>query len=295
METMLEARNLAKHYEDFSLRGVSLEVRPGSITGLFGANGAGKSTVVKVLAHQAPPHAGSVRVFGLSYADEERAIKNRIGYVPQDPVFYTDIFAASVTVRWMARFVAPYFARWDGALFHALLDEFKVNPLKKIRHLSGGQKKLLAIAMALSHGAELLILDEPAAGLDVVYRRALLDRLRAFVADGSRAVVVASHVTDGLDEIADEVLFLDEGQVVLRENRDDLLSRWKWIHFKAGALDSDIERGLTEVRRQPFGNRGLTSDFRALCGRLAAAVAAGDVKVENASLEDVLASYIRKV
>jgi len=288
MDTILEARNLTKHYEDFSLRSVSLEVRRGSIAGFFGPNGAGKSTLVKLLAHQTPSHMGTIRVFGLSYADRERDIKNRIGYVPQEPPFYMD-----KTVRWTARFAAPYFARWDGGGFYGLLDQFKVNPLKKVKHLSGGQKKLLSIAFALSHGAELLILDEPTAGLDVVYRRALLDRLRAFVADGEKTVIVASHITDGLDEIAEDVSFLTDGRIVLHEDKDDLLSRWKWIHYKDGALPQAVEDRLTSVQRQPFGNRGLTGDFPAVRADLAPALAAGDAKVENASLEDILVSLIK--
>jgi ABC-2 type transport system ATP-binding protein len=288
MDTILEARNLTKHYEDFSLRSVSLAVRRGSIAGFFGPNGAGKSTLVKLLAHQAPSHMGTVRVFGLSYEDGEREIKNRIGYVPQEPVFYPD-----KSVQWTARFAAPYFARWDGGSFYGLLDQFKVNPLKKVKHLSGGQKKLLSIAFALSHDAELLILDEPTAGLDVVYRRALLDRLRAFVADGEKTVIVASHITDGLDEISEDVSFLTDGRIVLHEDKDDLLSRWKWIHYKDGALGPGVEDRLTSVQRQPFGNRGLTGDFPAVPADLAPALAAGDAKVENASLEDILVSFIK--
>ena len=289
MDTMLEAHGLAKQYEDFSLRDVSLAVPPGTIAGFFGTNGAGKSTLLKVLAHQVPAGAGSIRVFGLGYADRETEIKNRIGYVPQEPVFYPD-----KTAQWTARFAAPYFASWDGAHFYGLLDEFRVNPLKKVKHLSGGQKKLLALAFALSHGAELLILDEPTAGLDVVYRRALLDRLRAFVADGDKAVVVASHVTDGLDEIAEEIHILHEGRLAMHEGRDDLQSRWKWIHFREGALGPPIVNRLSSIRRQPFGSSGLTEEYPALKPELAAALASGDVKVENASLEDVLVSVIKE-
>jgi ABC-2 type transport system ATP-binding protein len=289
MDTMLEARDLAKQYEDFSLRVVSLEIGRGSIAGIFGPNGAGKSTLLRVLAHQAPARSGTVRVLGLSYAEAERDLKNRIGYVPQESVVYPD-----KTVQWVARFAAPYFARWDGAGFYKLLDEFKVNPLKKVKHLSAGQKKLLSIAMALSHDAELLILDEPTAGLDLVHRRSLLDRLRAFVADGDKSVIVASHITDGLDQIAEDIWFMDGGRVVMHADKDDLLSRWKWVHFKDGALPSATEERLVRVRRLPFGSSGLTGEYPALRDPLDMLLARGDVRVDNASLEDILLSLIKE-
>ena len=288
MDTVVEARHLTKHYEDFSLRDISLDVARGTIAGFFGPNGAGKSTLLKVLAHQAPVQAGSLRVFGLVYEAAERDLKNRIGYVPQEPAFYPD-----KTVEWHARVAAPYFARWDGAGFYALLDQFKVNPLKKVKHLSGGQKKMLSLAFALSHGADLLILDEPTAGLDVVHRRALLDRLRAFVADGDKTVIVASHITDGLDEIAEDVWFLDGGGVLLHEDKDELLSRWKRVHFKDGALPPDVEDRLVRVRKQPFATSGLTGEYGDLRDALAGPLARGDAKLENASLEDVLLSLIK--
>ena len=288
MDTVLEAADLTKHYEDFSLRGVSLTVRKGSISGLFGPNAAGKSTLLRMLAGQTPVPTGTLRVLGESFGSAERDLKNRIGYVPQEPVFFENR-----TVEWLARFSAPYFARWDGAGFYRLLDEFKVNPLKKVKHLSGGQKKLLSMAFALSHDAELLILDEPTAGLDVVHRRALLDRLRAFVADGDGTVLAASHITDGLDEIAEEIWFLDDGRVVAHEDKDDLLARWKWVHFKDGALPKAIEEGLVRVKRLPFGSSGLTGDYLNLRGALAGPLASGDVKLDNATLEDVLLSFIK--
>ena len=288
MDTVIEATELTKHYEDFSLRSVSLAVRRGSIAGIFGPNAAGKTTLLKVLAGQTPAQTGVVRVFGSSYSEAEQDLKNRVGYVPQEPAFYPDR-----TVQWIARFAAPHFARWEGACFYTFLDEFKVNPLKKVKHLSGGQKKLLSLALALSHGAELLVLDEPTAGLDVVHRRALLDRLRAFVADGDRTVLAASHITDGLDEIAEEIWFLDDGRVVAHEDKDDLLARWKWVHFKDGALPKAIEEGLVRVKRLPFGSSGLTGDFLNLRAALAGPLASGDVRLDNATLEDVLLSFIK--
>jgi len=288
MDTVLEATDLTKDYEDFSLRGVSLAVRRGSISGVFGPNGAGKTTLLKVLAAQAPVRSGKVRLLGQTYETSERDLKNRVGYVPQEPTFYPD-----KTATWHARFVAPYFARWDGAGFYSLLEAFRVNPLKKVKHLSGGQKKLLSLAMALSHGAELLILDEPTAGLDVVHRRSLLDRLRALAADGS-TVIVASHITDGLDEIAEDVTFLHDGRVVLHAAADDLMTRWKWVHYKDGAVDRAVEGRFATLRRQPFGNRGLTDDFPALREAVAPALASDDARVEPASLEDILLSFVKE-
>jgi ABC-2 type transport system ATP-binding protein len=288
MDTVLEAAGLTKHYEDFSLSGVNLAVRRGSVAGIFGPNAAGKSTLLKVLAAQAPVHGGTLRVFGQSYETAERDLKNRVGYVPQEPVFYEDR-----TVEWHARFVAPYFTRWDGSGFYRLIEDFRVNPLKKVKLLSGGQKKLLSLAMALSHGAELLILDEPTAGLDVVHRRSLLDRLRALTAGGETTVVVASHITDGLDEIAEDVTFLLEGRVVLQEGADDLMTRWRWIHYKDGALDRAIEDGFAALQRRPFGSRGLTNDFPAVREALGPALTSGDARVDHASLEDILLSFIK--
>jgi len=288
MDTVIEATGLTKHFEDFSLRGVGLTVRGGSISGIFGPNAAGKSTLLRMLAGQTPVPAGTLRVLGESYGSAEQDLKNRVGYVPQEPAFYENR-----TVEWHARFVAPYFARWDGACFFRLLEDFRVNPLKKVKLLSGGQKKLLSLALAFSHGADLLILDEPTAGLDVVHRRSLLDRLRVQVAGGETTVVVASHITDGLDEIAEDITFLHDGRVVLQGGADDLMTRWKWVLYKEGSLGGAIEERFASVRHQPFGCRGLTNDFPAVRDAIAPALASGEARVDHASLEDILLSFIK--
>lgn len=288
MDAILEAKKLTKHYEDFTLNDISLEIPAGCIAGFFGPNGAGKTTLMKVLANQIPPSVGELRVFGLSYKERENEIKNRVGYVAQDPSYYWD-----KSVRWTSRFVAPLFVAWDGALFHRLIDEFKVSTSRKIRHLSRGQRTLFSIALALSHGVDLLILDEPTSGLDVIFRRNILDRLRAFVADGVRSVIVSSHITDGLDEISEYIYCLNEGRIVLQGEKDELLSQWKWIHFRKGSLEPSLVGRFTEVREHPFGVSGLTRDFAELREQLAPAVASGDVRVENARLEDVLTALVK--
>jgi len=288
MDMVLEATDVTKHYEDFSLRGVSLAVRRGTIAGIFGPNAAGKSTLLRMLAGQTPVPSGTLCVLGESFGNAERDLKNRIGYVPQEPVFYEN-----KTVEWHARFAAPCFARWDGAGFHRLLEDFRVNPLKKVKHLSGGQRKLLSLALAFSHGAELLILDEPTAGLDIVHRRSLLDRLRALVNGGEATVIVASHITDGLDEIAEDITFLHDGRAVLQESADDLATKWKWVVYREGSLDRAIEERFASVRHQPFGCRGLANDLPAMRDAIAQALASGDARLDRASLEDILLSFIK--
>lgn len=288
MPPILEAVSLSKRYHDFTLREISIEIPPGCIVGFFGPIGAGKTTLMKLLAHQIPESSGTVRVFGLGYDEREREIKNRIGYVPQEPSFYRDR-----SVGFNARFAASFFDRWDGGSFYRMLDEFRISREKTVKHLSRGQKTLLSIALALSHEADLLILDEPTAGLDIVLRRTILERLRQFVADGARAVLIASHITDGLDEIAEYVNFLDDGRLVLQSVKDELLARWKLIHFKEGALDPELVRQFTDVRVQPFGNSGLTRDFSAIREQLAPAIASGDVKVENARLDEILIAMLK--
>ena len=227
MTPILEARDLTKRYHDFTLRDISVEIPPGCITAFFGPTGAGKTTLMKLLTHQISASFGTVRVLGLGYDDREKEIKNRIGYVPQEPNYYQDR-----SVDFNARFAASFFERWDGGAFYRMLDEFRVGREKAVKRLSRGQKTLFSIALALSHQADLLILDEPTAGLDIILRRTILERLRKFVADGERAVVVSSHITDGLEDIAEYVNFLSEGRLVFQSEKDELLARWKRIHFK---------------------------------------------------------------
>jgi len=283
MATILEAKGLSKRYHDFTLKDLSLEIPSGCVFGVFGPTGAGKTTLMKLLAHQIPASTGTVSVFGLGYEDREKEIKNRIGYVPQEPVYYQER-----SVEYNARFAASFYERWDGGAFYRMLDEFKVSREKAVKRLSRGQKTLLSIALALSHGADLLILDEPTAGLDAILRRTILERLRAFAAEGEKTVVVASHVTDGLEDIAEFVHFLEGGKLVYQAEKDDLRARWKRIHFREGSLPPEVVAQLTDVRRQPFSSSGLVRDFGALRAALEPGIASGEVKVENARLDDIL-------
>ena len=288
MAPIVETENLTKRYEDFRLSDINLGISEGGITGIFGPSGAGKTTLIRLLAHQMAPSEGSLRLFGLSYDGSEREIKNRIGYVAQEPAYYWNR-----SVRWTARFVSNFYERWDGACFYKLLDEFRISPFKRLKHLSRGQKTLVSLAIALSHEADLFLLDEPTAGLDMVLRRNILKRLRDLVADEGKTIVISSHITDGLDDVAEAIHFLDGGDLVLQADTDELLASWKWVHFKNGSLAPAVVDRLVEVEKQPFSSRGLTREFPAIRELLADGIASGDIKVANAKLDDILIALLQ--
>jgi len=133
-----------------------------------------------------------------------------------------------------------------------------------------------------------LLLDEPAAGLDDANRRYLLDTLRGFVSSGDKAAIVCSHLSEGLDEVSERVLILNNGTPLLLADKEELLEHWKWVHFRDNALDGAVVARLKSVSRHAFGSAGLCDDFPALHERLSSVLASGDARVENARLSDIL-------
>lgn len=283
MSAVLSTEGLRKHYREFTLNDVSLKVSAGSILGIIGPNGAGKTTLVKLIMNQLKRDGGSVRVFGLDYETSEKEIKNRIGYVGEEQHFYR-----KRTVAWTGRFVGRFFKEWDQDRFDSLVEEFKISQSKKTSQLSKGMKTKLALAIALSHGAELLILDEPTSGLDPIVRREILNRLQEVAVDEDKTVVLSSHISDDLSRIADHLAFMNDGEIILRGEKDELLSQWKRIHFREGALSQSVEGALEGVRTQEFSNVGICRDFPELQAAMSGGLASGDVRPEPMSLDDIL-------
>lgn len=288
MTPIVHLSNLTKRYQGFVLDRITLDVPPGCITGVFGPSGAGKTTLMRLIAGQLRPDVGDgILVFGLDYRGHEREIKNRIGHVSEEQIFYPD-----QSVAWTEAFLASCYDRWDSRGFREMLVEFGIDRSKKVKHLSRGRKTLLGIAVAMSHGAELLLFDEPTAGLDMVIRRRVLGRLRDFVSEDGRGVIISSHTTDALGDVADYVAILNEGRLVLHDEKDGLLSRWKWVHFREGALAPSVVRRLSRVDSRQLGVSGLSSDFESIRGALEDGIRRGDIKISNASLDDVLIALV---
>ena len=199
LTTAAALRGATKHYKTFALGPVDLAVPAGSILGLIGENGAGKTTALKLLCGAIRPAGGSVELLGGSPADP--AIRARIGVVFED-AYFPDCFNAACVGKSMAGIFGK---RWDTAKFDALVRRFELDGSKKIKEYSRGMRMKLSLATALAHDPELLILDEATAGLDPVVRGELLDLLLDFIQDEQHSVLMSSHITSDLEQVADAI------------------------------------------------------------------------------------------
>lgn len=288
MNNILKIRNLRKEYKEFVLDDISWDIPKGYITGLIGPNGAGKTTTIKLIMNLIKSDGGEVKVFGLDHVADDIAIKNRVGYVGEEQFFYEHRSA-----NWTGKFVSHFFTHWDKERYLNLLEEFAIPPKKMIRKFSKGMRVKLSLAIALSHNPELIILDEPTAGLDPIIRRDVLDFLQTLTQNGDRSVLISSHITDDIARIADNITYMINGRITLTAAKDDLIANWKKIHFSKGALDPKIFETLEQVEGHAFGGSGITRNFLKIKDSLSQGVAFGNIKVENVGLDDILISLVK--
>lgn len=218
-EATLELRGLVKRYGRVeALRGLSLSVEEGEVFGLLGRNGAGKSTAIRIIMGITKATAGEVRLFGGGGATP--ALRQRIGYVAQEQNFY-----GWMTPLRLGRFLRGFYPTWDEGEFLGLMTRLEVPPRRKIQTFSGGMKVKLALAVALAHRPELLVLDEPTAGLDPVARREFLELVRAQADASRRTTFFSTHLVDEVELAANRIGVVDEGQARFIGTVEELLAR----------------------------------------------------------------------
>ncbi len=206
MDSVLKATGLCKSYKNFSLRDVSFSVPEGCIAGLIGVNGAGKTTVLRTILGTAGRDAGRIEYFGLDFDHQARQIKDRIGVVLDGDCFYEDL-----SLLEMKSVLAPAYTQWCEEDFRNYLERFDLNPKQKIKTLSKGMKSKYALALALSHKAELLIMDEPTSGLDPLVRSQMMKILKDFMDQGGKGVLFSTHILSDLDKAADTLIMIGGG------------------------------------------------------------------------------------
>ena len=226
----LELANLTKHFGDFTLDNLSLTLPGGCILGLIGENGAGKSTTLRLILGLLPPDGGTIRVFGKEIST---LTKQDIGVVLDDVGI-----PECMTPRQVETVMASAYTNWQPEIFQQLLGRFSLPEDKKFREFSRGMKMKLGLAVALSHAAKLLILDEATGGLDPVVRDEVLTLLAEFVNDEDHAIVISSHIVTDLEKLCDYVAFLHKGKLMLFEEKDRLLGEYGILHCPPEALEA---------------------------------------------------------
>ncbi|MCX6568176.1 MAG: ABC transporter ATP-binding protein [Candidatus Aminicenantes bacterium] len=279
MEYALEVHALRKEYPGFTLRDVSFALPRGHIMGLIGPNGAGKTTVIKLILNIVRRTAGEIQVLGLDNLAREEEVKSRVGFVLDETPFY-----GYLKVNGIASVIAPFYGTWDNARFEGLCREFELPWTKRVNALSRGMKMKLALAVALAHGAELILLDEPTSGLDPVFRRELLERLSALIQDGRTSVLFSTHITSDLERVADYITCLRQGDLVFSATRDEILDRWAIVKGATEILDGETVKLFRNVSRGPYGFTALTADKEEAQRRLAGRGAV----VERIHLDDLV-------
>lgn len=230
MKNAIEIKDLVKRYDSkFELGKIDLKIQSGTIVGLIGENGAGKTTLIKSILNILHIGQGTIKIFGKDYQKEEKVIKEDIGVV-LDNVFLPEILC----VKDINSMMKDMYKKWDTDLFFQYLDNFQIDKSKQIKSLSKGMRKKLEIITALSHHPKLLLLDEPTSGLDPVVRNEILDLFLNFISDEEHTILLSTHITSDLEHIADSIVFIDQGQIVLNDARDDIMDKY-------GILKCDIE------------------------------------------------------
>lgn len=289
MDVVLNIDRLVKKYEKFSLKEVSFKIPRGYIMGFIGRNGAGKTTVIKCIMDLIPFEAGSIEVFGLDSRRCSHEIRRRVGYVSEDQYFYENM-----TAGWNLDFFGSFYPNRDRDLVLSLMKKFDIDPSKKVSELSKGMKVKLALALALAHRPELLILDEPTSGLDPVIRNELLELLLEVVQDENCSIFFSSHITSDIEKIADFVTFIEDGRIVISDEKDAILDKWRLFKVENSCSIAGLSERLTGVKKGEFGFSGITSEPESFTRELTSNYPDARYKVEKLSLDDLLVRIVRE-
>ena len=280
MNDALIISGLTKTYKDFMLNGVSFSVPCGSIVGLIGENGAGKSTTINAVLGLIQKEAGSICVLGKEQPDNE--IKEQIGVV-FDGNNYPEIFST----RKLNRVMKDIYHSWEEHTFLNLLRKFSLPTDKPIKQFSKGMKMKLAIAVALSHNSKLLILDEATSGLDPVIRDDILDILLDFAQDETHSILISSHITTDLEKIADYIVFIHEGQVVFSKLKDELIEQYGIIKCGAAQFEALDKSDIIVYRKMDYEWQVLVADRAAMKKKYPKTL------IDSVSIDEIMLLYVK--
>ena len=278
---MLKLKNVKKNYKNFTLD-CTMEVQEGSVTGLIGKNGAGKSTTFKALLGLISTDGGEIEMFGKPVSQLKSKDKENIGVVLADSGF-----SGYLTIKDLIPVMDSLYSRFVKEDFVRKCEQFGLPLDKKIKDFSTGMKRKLQVLAALSHDAKLLVLDEPTAGLDVIARDELLEMLREYMEQGDRSILVSSHISSDLESFCDDIYMIDDGQIVLYEETDVLLSEYAILKVTAEQYQTLDKEYLLRHKKEEYGYSCLTNQKQFYLENYP------DIVVEKGNVDELIMMMIR--
>lgn len=282
MNYTVEISNLEKNYENFSLKIDELKLQSGLITGLIGENGAGKTTLIKCMLNIINKNNGSIKIFGKDSKESELDIKEDIGVVLDNSFFADPLNAKDIN-----SIMKDIYKNWDSELFFNYLKEFGINEKQVLKKLSKGMKKKVEIATALSHHPKLLILDEPTSGLDPIVRNEVLDIFLNFIQDDEHSILLSTHITTDLEHIADNIVFIDHGRLILDKSKDDILDNYGILKCNIDEFEKIDQSDIVSSKKNKYDYQILVNNINHCKNKYPSMV------IDKITLEDLMLLIIK--
>lgn len=276
----LEIRNLSKSYKDFKLDNINLTLPMGSIMGLIGENGAGKSTTIKLIMDLITRDSGEIYVLGKDNREAYNMTKEDVGVV-LDEACFTDC----VNVKNINSMMKSMYKNWEENTFFGYVEKLKLPKDKKFKDFSRGMKMKLALAVALSHKARLLILDEATSGLDPIVRDEILDIFYDFIQNEECSILISSHIISDLEKICDYITFLHKGRIVVSEEKDVLKEKYALVKCSRDDIARLPKEAIKGLRKHEYGAEALVEAYMIPKG----------FKCEQPSVEDIILLLVKGV
>ena len=275
----LEIRNLTKTYPGFTLDNIRLTLPSGCIMGLIGENGAGKSTTIKLILDMIHKDSGSITILGKDNGENIELTKEDIGVV-LDEVGIPEC----LTVKQVGNVMKYTFRNWDDAEYARLVQKLELPDKKPFKEFSRGMKMKLGIAIALSHHAKLLILDEATSGLDPVVRDEVVEMFSDFTRDENHSILISSHIVSDLEKLCDYIAFLHKGKLLLCEEKDQLLAEYGLVHCTADELQSLPSDAVRYKKENAYGVEAV----------VVRNVVPADIRVSPISIEELFVFMVKE-
>lgn len=283
---VIEFNQVTKEYRDFSLSNVNLSVKQGYVTGLVGTNGSGKSTIIKLVMNLLVPDEGNITVFDLDNKQSEKQtkkIKDQIGFVYDKNIYYENL-----NIKELNKITKYAYKKWDDDLFYQYVEKFELPLNKTLKNFSKGMQMKMSLAIALSHHARLIIMDEPFFGLDAAFRREFLGLLREVMLDAQCSIFFTTHLVEELENFADYIALIDQGEILFNQTLEELKENFAIFKGSQTLLDKDIKSYFLTIHYTSNGFIAITNRVNEV-----SQIFGDHVTIDIPTLTDII-YYLRK-